>query len=62
MCVCVAVCRWIQNQIVRGWGVTQKVLPKQAPEAVETDRRETTFKSVKKTKIKNNKKKKALLK
>lgn len=34
---CVQVCRWILNQMVRGWGVTQEVLPKQAPEAAETN-------------------------
>lgn len=44
--------------MVRGWGVTQEVLPKQAPEAAETNERETTLKSVK---IKKTKPKKAEL-
>lgn len=58
MCVCVwYICWWRLNHIVRGWGVTQKVLPKQAPEAVETDRRKTTYKSVKRQKGKKEKKK-----
>lgn len=34
----------ILNQMVGGCRVTQEVLPKQAPEAVETNGRETTLK------------------
>lgn len=39
MSVCVCICRWILNQMIGGWGVTQEVLPKQAPEAAETNGR-----------------------
>lgn len=45
---CVQVYRWILNKMAGGWGVTQEVLPKQAPEAAEANGRETTLKSVKK--------------
>lgn len=39
---------YILNKMAGGWGVTQEVLPKQAPEAAEANGRETTLKSVKK--------------
>lgn len=34
---CAQVCRWILTQMVRGWEVMQEVLPKQAPDAAETN-------------------------
>lgn len=36
---CAQVCKCLLNQMFRGWEVTQKVLPKQAPEAAETNRK-----------------------
>lgn len=61
---CAQVCRWILNQMVREWGVTQELLPKQAPEAAETNRKRDDIEKREKEKEKENNQKKpeALLK